>query len=116
MPRALDRSSSRLGSAAWGFFLALQALALAGCSETSSSAQCVPGAGRFGDRCCAASDCSSGAVCHEQQCTRSCEGDAGACDGLGPDGGNPGCAADGFCVPPALPVTSGDNDDNGAGW
>lgn len=109
------RSSSRRGSAGWAsVLLCLVALALAGCDETApSSAQCVPGAGRFGDRCCVASDCASGTTCHAQQCTKACA-DAGSCDGLGADGGDPGCTAAGFCVVPPLPVKE-DNDDQG-GW
>ena len=109
-------SSSRLVSAAWGsVLLALAALAPAGCDETSPSGQCVPGSGRFGDRCCAPSDCSAETTCRAQQCTKSCADDAGTCDGLAPDGGNPGCNADGFCVTPAPPPKTGDNDDSG-GW
>jgi len=115
MARIPARSSSRLGSAGWAsVLLCLVALALAGCDETSpSSAQCVPGAGQFGDRCCAASDCSAVTTCEAQQCTKACAADAGSCDGLGPDGGNPGCTAAGFCVTPPLPVKDDDGDQGG---
>jgi hypothetical protein len=98
----------------WALLLAPVLCVYAGAACTGEGdPACVPGAGRYGDRCCQASDCTSPRQCNKQRCTLPCSQDS-ECAGLLADGGNPGCLSDGFCAVPASQSSGGEG--AGSGW
>jgi hypothetical protein len=91
--------SSNVWRRAFALFALSSALTAAqGCSDQASAPSCTPGAGHFGDICCAATGCGAGLACSAGQCTKACKTTAD-CDALAPDGGAVGCTS-GFCVTP----------------